>query len=266
MSCLGPYYLPRPPREWSRVENACVYYNETNTNSSYVTIPLIGKTVPASSFYHVIALINKGNVLQYKKNSSSLNKQQVYSKIAKGEWTNRTTTWATQSDKYTNPNTNHLKRVGGEWIDENGQNVVKPSCQVPSAPINNMLPSRQLKPNNNPILPPPPPVIKPTTNASIPLFPIISLEPKAILDYGNLLCNTTENICTGETFTQPSNSNWHPTTDSNVPGPITELYWDERIQTWFPRERLTMNNSTDKWPYNSKAIFPVNGFVKPIIQ
>jgi len=267
MSCLGPYYLPRPPREWSRVENACVYYNETNTNSQYVTIPLIGKTVPASSLYRVLALITKGNVLQYKKNSSRLNKQQVYSKIAKGEWINRTSTWATQSDKYTNPNTHSLKRVGGEWIDENGQPVVKPSCLVPPAPINNMLPSTQVIPNNNPILPPPHPVTKPTTNASIPLVPIISRISNAILDYGNLVCNIQENICTGENFNQPAISKWHPTTDSNVPGPITELYWDERIQTWFPHERLTMNNSTDKWPYNAKAIFPVDGFVKPdIIQ
>jgi hypothetical protein len=261
MSCLGPYYLPQPPREWSRVENACVYFNETNSN--YVTIPLIGKTVPISSLYYVVALINKGNVLQYKGNSSQLNKQQVYSKIAKGQWTNRTTTWATQSDKYTNPNTNHLKRVGGEWIDENGQVVVKPSCQLPPAPINYVLPSTQPMPNINQILPPPPPVINPTTNNAIPLVPTVTEEPTAILDFGNLICNTTENICTGETFTQPANSNWHPTTDSDVPGPITELYWNERIQTWFPRQRLTMNNSTNKWPYNAKAIFPVNGFVKP---
>jgi hypothetical protein len=254
MSCLGPYYLPRPPREWSRVENACVYYNETNTNSQYVTIPLIGKTVPASSLYRVLALINKGNVLQYKKNSSRLNKQQVYSKIAKGEWINRTSTWATHSDKYTNPNTHSLKRVGGEWIDENGQPVVKPSCLVPPAPINNMLPSTQVIPNNNPILPPPPPVTKPTTNASIPLVPIISRISNAILDYGNLVCNIQENICTGETKSTISQQLCNPTTDSNVPGPIQELCWNDGTQTWYPRQRYIMTNSANKFPYNYKFV------------
>ena len=264
MSCLGPYYIPIPPREWSRVQNACTYYNDPPSN--YVTIPLINKTVPFSSVYRVLALINKGNVLQFKKNSSQLNKQQIYSKIAKGQWTNRTTTWATQSDRYTNPNTNHLKRVGGEWIDENGQIVTKPACPVINNVIDDMLPINQDSLNiNNNSLPPLPVNPIPGNNTFLPFIaPLPAKQPKAILNSGNLLCNTTENICTGETITQPANSNWHPTTDSDVPGPITELYWNERIQTWFPRQRLTMNNSTDKWPYNAKAIFPVNGFTPPV--
>lgn len=263
MSCLGPYYIPRPPREWSRVQNVCTY--NWDINSDYATIPLIGKTVPISSLYDAVALINKGNVLQYKKNSSRLTNKQVYSKIATGTWTNRTTTWATQTDKYTNPNTNKLKRVGSEWVNENGQIVENPSCQKNNSLINYSLPLNQNSSNQNPKSLPPPPVIRPNNNNTIPARPIVpSEDPNAIQDFGNLICNTTEDICTGEFILQPGKSKWHPTSDSDVPGPIKELYWEPSIQTWFPHERLTMSNSTDKWPYNAKFILPVNGFIKPV--
>jgi len=206
MSCLGPFYNPVPPREWSRVQNQCTYL--TGSPPTTINVPLLGITVPFNALAYQVALINKGNVLQYKKNSSNLTKNQRYSQIAKGMWTNRNTTWATQSDKYSNPNTQSLKRVGAETILVNG----------------------------------------------IP-----------IPDGGNLLCNVTENPITGETVVQPANQNYHPTSDSDVPGRIQQLYWNERIQTWYPRQRYTMNNSTDKWPINSKAIFPVDGFTPPII-
>jgi hypothetical protein len=45
---------------------------------------------------------------------------------------------------------------------------------------------------------------------------------------------------------------YYPTSDSNVPGPIQQLYWDPKLQTWYPKQRLTMNNSTNKWPTNYK--------------
>ena len=101
MSCLGPYYLPIPPREWSRVQNQCTYF--TGEPPKTINVPLLGSTVPFPLLYYQVALINKGNVLQYKKNSSNLTNAQRYSQIAKGMWTNRNTTWATQSDKYSNP-------------------------------------------------------------------------------------------------------------------------------------------------------------------
>jgi hypothetical protein len=56
-------------------------------------------------------MLAKGNVLQYKKNSSNLTKKQRYAQIAKGQWTNRTKSFATQSQKYTNPNISSLQRV-----------------------------------------------------------------------------------------------------------------------------------------------------------
>ena len=56
-------------------------------------------------------------VLQYLQNSMQLTKQQRYSLIAQGKWTNRTTTWASQSSNGTsNPNTQRLKRVNGNNV------------------------------------------------------------------------------------------------------------------------------------------------------
>lgn len=262
MSCLGPYYLPIPPRAWSRVQNQCSY---SSSPPSTVKLPLLGITIPFSALAYQTALINKGNVLQYKKNSSNLTKQQRYSQIAKGMWTNRTTTWATQSDKYTNPNTNSLKRVGYENITLNGATNLPISCPKPFPINNNVLPPISNVPiNPNALIVPPLP--NPNTNSNVlPNVPVdIPILPEVIADLGNLLCNTVENICTGETVSQPSNRFLNPTSDSDVPGTIIELYWNNRIQTWYPRQRLTMNNSTDKWPYNAKGILPVEGY-KPLV-
>lgn len=263
MSCLGPYYIPNPPREWSRVQNQCTYL--TGEPPKTINVPLLGSTVPFPLLYYQVALINKGNVLQYKKNSSNLTKLQRYSKIATGSWTNRNTTWASQSDKYSNPNIQSLKRVGGENVTKDGLTPSNQPVTCPAEPVivNPILPTVIVNPvvNPDPTIIPPLPNPNPGTN----IIPVVEDEvipdPIIIQDFGNLLCNVTENICTGETVTQPANQNFHPTSDSDVPGRIQELYWNARIQTWYPRQRYTMNNSTDKWPVNSKAIFPVNGFI-----
>ena len=253
MSCLGACYLPVPARSWSRVQNFCTYLNENPPPT--VTVPLIGTTIPSSALAYQVLLINKGNVLQYKKNSSNLTKRQIYSQIVQGKWTNRTTTWATQSESYSNPNTQHLKRVGGEWITGSQQSY----CKVNLPKTNYVLPSIKYTPNNqNPIVPTPPPENGNPTNIIPVVDSDVAVEPEPILDFGNLICNTTENICTGETVVRKSNSNWHPTTDSDVPGTIIDLYWNNRIQTWYPKQRLTMNNSTDKWPQGAKFIGAAN--------
>jgi hypothetical protein len=76
-----------------------------------VTIPLTGKVVSAGNLAAELAMLNKGNVLQYKKNSSNLTQKQKYALIAQGKWVNRKT-WGTQSASgYTNPNTMQLQRV-----------------------------------------------------------------------------------------------------------------------------------------------------------
>lgn len=210
MSCLGPLYIPVPPREWSRVQNQC------STSVAAAT--------SASASASAAAMLAKGNVLQYKKNSANLTKHQRYSKIATGSWTNRNTTWATQSYIYTNPNTTSLKRVGAINILVN--------------PINNTF-----VPTTLPI----------TCNGSGS-----GSSSYVIADGGTLLCNVQENACTGQIISaQPAAAaTCNPTSDSDVPGPVQYLCWQSGTQTWYPKTRTTMNNSGDKWPIGSKFIFP----------
>jgi hypothetical protein len=185
MDCTK-FYLPVPPRAWSRTEGRCITDITENVDPNN------------------IAYINKGNILQYKKNSSQLTKNQRYAQIAKGLWTNRTKSFATQTSTYTNPNINNLIRV----------NYV-------STTVN----------NNNPQL------------ANI-----------RYRDGGNLVCGTYENPCTGETIENIIVRRYYPTSDSDVPGPIQELYWDAKIPTWYPRVKRVMTNSGDKWPVNYKLL------------
>lgn len=208
MSCLGPGYNPQPPRAWSRVEDLCAL---TTDSSGTILSPVTQTQVPLGKYYYDAQMINKGNVLQYKKNSSSLTKKQRYSQIAKGMWTNRTKTWATQSVTYTNPNMTSLRRVNYTVVP---------------------LPTGVLDP-----------FLCPTTTYQ---------------DGGNLVCNQTVNPCTNQVIETTFVPNCNPTSDSNVPGQIQALCWNSKLQTWYPRQRRTMNNSTNKWPTNYKFFRSAN--------
>ena len=202
MSCFNNY-LPQPPRDWSRVQNSCIQLSVSEADT--------------------IAMFNKGNVLQYKANSSNLTKAQKYSKIAKGQWVNRNTTWATQSARgYTNPNTTSLKRTG---------NVVN----VALNPISGAIIGPTLEPLTCPLIP-------------------INSKPLVIQDGGVLICSVQENLCTKNTKSTLSQKLCNPTTDSNVPGQIQDLCWNDGTQTWYPRQRYIMTNSGNKFPYNYKFV------------
>ena len=202
MSCFNNY-VPQPSRDWSRVQNSCVQLSISEVNK--------------------IAMLNKGNVLQYKANSSNLTKAQKYSKIAKGQWINRNTTWATQSARgYTNPNTQSLKRTG---------NVVN----IALNPITGTVIGPTLEPLTCPLIP-------------------INSKPIVIQDGGVLICSVQENVCTGKTKSTLSQKLCNPTTDSDVPGQIQELCWNDGTQTWYPRQRYIMTNSGNKFPYNYKFV------------
>ena len=203
MSCLGKDYNPVPPRVWSRVENPCLFFQ---TNSR----------VPPVNAYDV-QMMNKGNVLQYKKNSSNLTKSQRYAQIAKGMWTNNHVTWSAQSQNgYTNPNTNALQRVGGS-----------------RAFLSSGIPTDLL-------------VTCPYSYESTPFDQIV------IAVGGHLVCNTIENPCTGDVTVIPHRSGFNPSSNSGVPGPIVPLYWKDGTQTWYPKQRLTMTNSGNKFPQGYK--------------
>jgi len=201
-------YLPIPPRAWSRVDNKCTY-----SDSNY-----------DPAIFYKAALINKGNVLQYKKNSTQLTKQQRYSQIAKGLWKNRTKTWATQSVTYTNPNSTSLKRVG--FIEYPKNDI------TPGSPANIAGPYIPVSVLNDPF----------------------NCPDLTFKDGGSLVCGIYQNPCTGEVVDKTYQPKYYPTSDSDVPGPIQELYWDPKIQTWYPKQQLTMNNSGNKWPINYKLL------------
>jgi hypothetical protein len=206
-------YNPIPPRVWSRVQNPCsviAYKNDDpGANSNF-----------ARAVYEKQMLL-KGNILQYKKNSSNLTKKQRYTQIAKGMWTNRTKTWATQSDTYTNPNMTSLLRVNYTILD----------------PSNNAFSSRAN------------PFGCPTTE---------------IRDGGNLVCNVVVDPCSQEVIKRSrSQQLCNPTTDSDVPGQIQQLCWNDGTQTWYPRQRYIMPTSGTKWPQGYKGFVSAIKFVGP---
>ena len=204
MSCLGKNYLPVPPRVWSRVQNSCSVADNQTSNGLLEA--------------EILQMRNKGNVLQYKKNSSNLTKQQRYAKIARGQWTSRNITWATQTETISNPNTKMLKRNNATRI------AVEPVSRV-------------------------------ITETTLPLSVCSqNYDPLVIQDGGSMLCNTQENPCTGETIMKPSGSNFYPTTVSDVPGQVQYLTWNENTAPWYPKPRRQMNNSTTKWPEGAKFI------------
>jgi hypothetical protein len=211
MFCYNECYLPIPARAWSRVQNSCSLITDADAT--------------ADDLREREAMLNKGNILQYKANSSNLTKAQRYSKIAQGKWTNRNTTWATQNTRgYTNPNSSSLKRAG---------NVVN----IAIDPITGAIIGETTAPVTCPET-----IINEQSAA----------DPIVIQDGGILICSVQENVCTGETTTTQSQQLCNPTTESDVPGPIELLCWNDGTPTWYPRKRYIMSNSTNKWPTNYK--------------
>ena len=268
---------PNPPRVWSRVQGIC----------STLPVDTITETE-----VDVIAMARKGNILQYKNNSSNITKQQRYSQIAKGMWTNRNTTWASQTITTTMPNTLSLKRVNYKTIYlDNGAPAADLPITCPNfTPVNipKQLPTNpnarntSIQLNDNQygirsnlcpiyVTPPGPPIYinggpypevpkKPIDPIIIPALPVIKppAAPPArvvIPDGGNLICNISENICTGEIFSDTkANDNCNPSSASDVPGPIIPLCYNNGLPTYYPRQRYIMTNSGNKFPVGYKCL------------
>jgi hypothetical protein len=248
MSCFGPDYNPNPTRLWSRFENNCVFQNSNGRSpDEQIYIPLLRRYVTAESLNFQLSVLKKGNVLQYKKNSSNITKNQKYAQIARGNWTNRTTTWATQTETYTNPNTNMLQRINYSNITADGIPTLDPITRCPISLLKENVsfmphPNGNTNNGNNPLSPIlPPPVISSNQNIVIlipppipPTIPVIT--PNIIIpNGGTLVCNTTENICTGEIIIKISPIPCVPTSSSDVPGPIMGLCYDDTIPTYYPK-------------------------------
>jgi hypothetical protein len=227
MSCLGKNYNPYPTKEWYRFENRCTF-DTTPINQKVVYVPLLKEYVPTNTLAYELAVLKKGNILQYKKNSSNLTKNQRYSQIARGMWTNRTTSWATQSQTYTNPNTKSLKRVNYRDIVINPVNATGDAITRADGVFCNS--------SDN--------TIEQTDAIIIP-------------DGGNLICNIIENQCTGQVYKVTKNNNCNPISASDVPGPSTSYFcYNDALPTYYPRVKRTYGTSGDKWPQGSKLIFP----------
>lgn len=222
-------YLPIPPRVWSRVQNQC----SVNTSSSDLVFePLTGQYLPQEEYNRLKQIQIKGNILQYKNNSTQLTKKQKYSQIAKGKWTNRTKTWATQSLTYSNPNTTSLQRVNTSTL-----------AATANTPFVSNIYSIPPNPFNCPI------------NVS-----------GGILDGGNLVGTITVNPCTDEIIKTTTINNCNLSTDCDVPGPPIALCWNPKLPTYYPRQNLTNNNSTDKWPVNYKGLVSALKLPAPVLN
>jgi hypothetical protein len=222
-------YLPRPPRVWSRVQSACTYLNPNDDYTRTINI-LAQRGFTLAQAEYQSKLLYKGNILQYKANSSQLTKKQKYAQLIKGYGPNRTKVFGTQSETYTNPNTTGLLRVDGILIPYPNYIVGQPNN--PSGPYQPDVPNPDFC----------------NTNGSI-------------LVGGTLVGGTYVNPCTNEIVSvsrQPGDLICNPSTASDVPGRPIALCWDPALQTWFPKLRYINNNSTDKWPVNYK------GFVSAI--
>jgi hypothetical protein len=213
-------YNPKPARVWSRVENQCALNVTDVSSNDIVYIPLTNQYASPVQAAQINQMIQKGNILQYKQNSSNLTKKQRYSKIAKGQWTGNKS-YATQGYQYTNPNTSGFLRVNYSVYENPNFIVGQPNN--PSGPFQTNHPN----PDNCPF--------------------------DYIVDGGTLVCNKYANQCTQDVFQTIDNSLCYPTTCSDVPGPIQELCWNPKIPTWIPRNNLTMNTSTDGWPNGYKG-------------
>jgi hypothetical protein len=215
-------YNPIPPRVWSRVQNPCTYVTPGLPDQYTVYIPLTGQTVSQAQANNEDKQIYKGNVLQYKGNSARLTKSQKYSQLARCAGPNRTKVFATQSETYSNPNTTGLLRVGF-------QTYPYPN-EIVGAPNNISGPFQYNVSNPN------------------------DCSSNTIQEGGILVCGTYSNPCSGVIYKNPNtNANiCNPASASNVPGP-GYLCWNKKVQSWFPKPRYIMNNSTDKWPTNYKG-------------
>jgi hypothetical protein len=233
-------YLPIPPRAWSRVEGNinCISPIIPPLGKYDVYIPLTKQTVPPAIADYQQKVLYKGNILQYKNNSSNLSKKQIYSKIANGKWINNKS-YATQSLTYSNPNTKSLYRVNANQIstpnDTAGQvgNSSGPYGDVYYNPFN--------------------------------------CSTDIIEEGGSLVCGTLANPCTNQLIKSSKSQNCALITSSNVPGfrvpGIAKiLCWNKKLSVFIPRQRRVMSNSGNKWPFNYKGFVSGLSPLAPILE
>jgi hypothetical protein len=230
-------YNPQPTRVWTRVQNQCsTNQNNTNIANDIIYIPLTKQYVTPQQAQFQAQMLQKGNVLQYKKNSANLTKSQKYSRISNGYPETRKKSYATQSDTYSNPNTASLLRVN-----------------YTSFPYPNNIVGA---PNN------------PSSPFQIPSSVQLDCSSNILKDGGNLVLNTYQNQCSNEIIKTAScpNEICFSTSCSDVPGNPIELCWYQNIQSWYPRTRYIMPNSLNKWPEGYQGFVSAVTPVSPVLS
>ena len=275
MSCLGPNYTITTKPPWSRKRSVCfdvvnyiaVENNETTNNNDFIYVPLFKKYILLSELKNAFDMYNKGNVLQYAyiHHNGKLTKNQRFALISKGKWTTRKS-FATQSDRFTNPNTHLLKRVNYDTINvETGAQSTSQTITCPTRtpqPYVNVLPVTNNTPSTVPnILPGPPPT--PSNNKfTLPdIFPVVNNVIETVIpDGGNLIIGTIENICTGESkiICDIDPFVCFPSSASNVPfdnGEDKDLCYIKGAPTWLPKKQgqssTSDNNDNSLQNYNN---------------
>jgi hypothetical protein len=294
MPCLGPNYNPNPPREWYRFENQCAYSNTPlnfrNGGAYQIEVLKKGNVLQYKK--------NSANLTKRQKYAQIARGMWTNNKIT---WATQSQTYTNPNIGslkrvgYYNINAANNSPVIN--LTGRGANAVNNSpffrypevfqpltCGVEQKNKYQALPDMKLgyvfMNSGAPIVPkisnPP---IDPTFKTIVlsPTIPsigsgedanIVSQQniPKEniIPDGGTLICNISENICTGEVYKKTiSTRNCNPTTDSDVPGPITSLCYDESLPTYYPRQRYKYSAGGNKWPEGEKFLFSANS-IKPI--
>jgi hypothetical protein len=276
MSCFGPNYLISTTNPWYRRESVCTdflagYLNENLNANGTIYIPILKKDVLITQVYNEFQMYKKGNVLQYAHthHTNKLTKNQIYASIVQGKWISKKS-YATQTETYTNPNNNYLKRVNYDVINvDTGVQTTEPiTCpsntpQTPAniLPVNNNTPS--VVPN---ILPPPPPTPSKNKFTLPDIVPVVDTpQNNNIPDGGNLVIGIIENICSGESKIV-CNINpivCFPSSFSDVPrenGIDKELCYIKGTPTWLPGSGINTSSAIDggQFPTNYKDFIPVN--------
>ena len=131
---LDPDYNPVPTH---------IGYRSSRCNAVYSPNEII---TPETA--DIIQQQYKGNILQYKENSANYSKSVIYSKIMKGQWSNRKRCYASQGVKYTNPNTNFFLRKGENNILLNGVQTYYPTTCPPYSNLVYYNSNQRADPNN----------------------------------------------------------------------------------------------------------------------
>jgi hypothetical protein len=202
MSCLGPYYNPRPTRLWSRVETSCDF--NANTTPSQL---------------NDIKMANKGNILQYKKNSAHLTRREQYAQLARGGGPYRTSTWATQTDAYSDPNIRKLKRVNiVRNINGDGTTTTE------------------------------------TITCGPTITPVYADGGSLIFNVVEDPCTGNTITCPEQNYCNPTSAS-----DVPGPIMYLCYKTGNNYPTYYPRVRRIMTSSGTKWPYGGKMFVSANG-------